>query len=104
MHDAALVGLVVAVALAFDFTNGFHDTANAISTSVSTHALAPRIAVLLSAAMNFVGAFVTLKVAATIASGVVDPKAHHLTLVMIVAALVGAIGWNLVTWWQGLPS
>jgi len=104
MPDVALVAIVVVVALGFDFTNGFHDTANAISTTVSTHALSPRPAVLLSAMMNFIGAFVTLKVAATIGSGVVDPKAHHITLVMILAALLGAIAWNLITWRKGLPS
>lgn len=104
MHDAALVILVVVVALSFDFTNGFHDTANAIATSVSTHALSPRMAVVLSAVMNFIGAFVTLKVAATIASGVVDPSKHTITLVMILSALLGAIIWNLLTWWRGLPS
>src|SRR5579872_372206 len=104
MHDTALVAVVVVIALGFDFTNGFHDTANAIATSVSTHALSPRLAVLLSSAMNFVGAFVTLKVAATIGSGVIDPKHHHITLVMIIAALLGAIVWNLVTWYGGLPS
>jgi len=96
--------IVVVAALAFDFTNGFHDTANAIATSISTHALSPRIAVVLSAVMNFVGAFVTLKVAATIGSGVIDPKHHHITLTMIMAALLGAIGWNLLTWYRGLPS
>ncbi len=104
MHDTALVAVVAIVALGFDFTNGFHDTANAIATSVSTHALSPRVAVMLSAVMNFVGAFVTLKVAATIGSGVVDPKKHHITLVMIIAALLGAIAWNLITWYRGLPS
>jgi PiT family inorganic phosphate transporter len=104
MHDTVLVVIVVIVALGFDFTNGFHDTANAIATSVSTHALSPRTAVLLSSVMNFVGAFVTLKVAATIGSGVVDPKKHHITLVMIIAALLGAIIWNLITWRRGLPS
>jgi PiT family inorganic phosphate transporter len=104
MHDTALVTVVVLVALGFDFTNGFHDTANAIATSVSTHALSPRAAVGLSAVMNFVGAFVTLKVAATIGSGVVDPKHHHITLVMIISALLGAIAWNLTTWYYGLPS
>ena len=102
MHDALLVTLVVVVALGFDFTNGFHDTANAIATSVSTHALSPRAAVILSAGMNFAGAFVTLKVAATIGSGVAPPE--KVTLVMIIAALVGAIGWNLITWYGGLPS
>lgn len=104
MHNLALIVVVVVVALGFDFTNGFHDTANAIATSVSTHALSPRAAVLLSSAMNFVGAFVTLQVAATIGSGVIDPKKHTLTLVMIIAALLGAIGWNLITWYWGLPS
>jgi PiT family inorganic phosphate transporter len=104
MHDTALVVLVVIIALGFDFTNGFHDTANAIATSVSTHALSPRVAVLLSSVMNFVGAFVTLQVAATIGSGVIDPKKYHITLVMIIAALLGAIIWNLITWYGGLPS
>jgi inorganic phosphate transporter, PiT family len=102
MHDTALVVIVIAVALGFNITNGFHDTANAIATSVSTHALAPRFAVILSAVMNFVGAFVTLKVAATIGSGVADPK--QITLFMILAALIGAIVWNLITWYYGLPS
>lgn len=97
-----LVILVVVVALLFDFTNGFHDTANAISTSVSTHALSPRIAVLLSAIMNFVGAFVTLKVAATIGSGIIPPGSA--TLWMVTMALIGAIVWNLLTWYGGLPS
>jgi inorganic phosphate transporter, PiT family len=104
MHEKLLVGLVIATALGFDFTNGFHDTANAIATTVSTHALSPRLAVLLSAVMNFVGAFVTLQVAATIGSGVVNPKHHHITLVMVLSALLGAIVWNLVTWSRGLPS
>lgn len=104
MPEWLLVAVVVATALSFDFTNGFHDTANAIATSVSTHALSPRAAVILSAIMNFVGAFVTLKVAATIASGVIDPKVHTITLVMILSSLIGAIAWNLVTWSRGLPS
>ena len=102
MHDTLLVVVVVMVALLFDFTNGFHDTANAIATTVSTHALSPQAAVLLSAVMNFIGAFVTLKVAATIGSGIVPPD--KVTLVMIVAALIGAIAWNLITWFYGLPS
>jgi len=102
MPDGVLVAIVVIVALLFDFTNGFHDTANAIATSVSTHAMAPGAAVILSAVMNFVGAFVTLKVAATIGSGVAPPG--KITLVMIVAALLGAISWNLITWYYGLPS
>ena len=93
---------VVAVALFFDFTNGFHDTANAIATSVSTRALSPRIAVLLAAILNFVGAFYSLKVAATIAKDIVNPEA--VTLSVILAGLVGAITWNLITWFLGLPS
>jgi PiT family inorganic phosphate transporter len=93
---------VVAVALFFDFTNGFHDTANSIATSVSTRALSPRVAVLTSAVLNFAGAFVSLKVAATVAKGIVDPEA--ITLKIILAGLVGAITWNLITWYLGLPS
>jgi PiT family inorganic phosphate transporter len=99
--DVVLV-IVVATALAFDFTNGFHDTANAIATSVSTRAMSPRFAVLLSAVLNFAGAFISLKVAATVASGIVDPGA--ITTTVVFAGLVGAIAWNLATWWFGLPS
>jgi PiT family inorganic phosphate transporter len=99
--DVTLV-FVVAVALFFDFTNGFHDTANAIATSVSTRAVPPRLAVLGSAALNFAGAFVSIKVAATVAKGVVDPSA--ITLSVVLAGLVGAITWNLITWYIGLPS
>jgi PiT family inorganic phosphate transporter len=101
MEDLTLVAVVV-VALFFDFTNGFHDTANSIATSVSTRALTPRTAVLVAAVMNFVGAFVSLKVAATIATGIVNPEA--ITLSVVLAGLVGAITWNLVTWFMGLPS
>jgi PiT family inorganic phosphate transporter len=93
---------VIAVALFFDFTNGFHDTANSIATSVSTRALSPRLAVLTSAVLNFAGAFVSFKVAATIAKGIVDPAA--ITLKIVLAGLVGAITWNLITWYLGLPS
>src|SRR5574340_1081746 len=99
--DVTLVA-VVAVALFFDFTNGFHDTANSIATSVSTRALSPRFAVLMSAALNFAGAFVSINVAATIAKGIVQPGA--ITLSIILAGVVGAITWNLVTWLLGLPS
>jgi PiT family inorganic phosphate transporter len=99
--DLTLVA-VVAVALFFDFTNGFHDTANSIATSVSTRALSPRVAVLTSAVLNFAGAFVSLKVAATVAKGIVDPEA--ITLKIVLAGLVGAITWNLITWYLGLPS
>jgi len=101
VEDLTLVAVVV-VALFFDFTNGFHDTANSIATSVSTRALSPRIAVLLAAILNFAGALVSLKVAATIAKGIVNPEA--ITLSVVLAGLVGAITWNLVTWFLGLPS
>ena len=93
---------VIVVALFFDFTNGFHDTANSIATSVSTRAISPRNAVLMAAFFNFIGAFISFKVAATIAKGIVDPDA--ITLKIILAGLVGAITWNLVTWYLGLPS
>lgn len=93
---------VVAVALFFDFTNGFHDAANAIATSVSTRALSPRIAVLYAAVLNFAGAFVFFEVAATVAKGIVDPQA--VTLDIVLAGLVGAITWNLITWYLGLPT
>jgi len=99
--DIILV-IVVVTALAFDFTNGFHDTANAIATSISTRALAPRTAVTLASILNFVGAFISLQVAATIASGIVD--ADLITTTVIFAGLIGAIFWNLVTWYFGLPS
>jgi len=94
--------IVVATALAFDFTNGFHDTANAIATSISTRAMSPRAAVLMSAVLNFVGAFVSLEVAATVAKGIVSADAVTPTIVF--GGLIGAIAWNLATWWFGLPS
>jgi inorganic phosphate transporter, PiT family len=99
--ELTLVAVVV-VALFFDFTNGFHDTANSIATSVSTRALSPRAAVVSSAVLNFAGAFVSLEVAATVATGIVDPEA--ITLKIVLAGLVGAITWNLFTWYLGLPS
>jgi PiT family inorganic phosphate transporter len=99
--DIVLV-IVVGTALAFDFTNGFHDTANAIATSVSTRAMSPRFAVALSAVLNFLGAFISLEVAATIGQGIVEAGAVSTTVVF--AGLVGAIAWNLATWWLGLPS
>src|SRR5919109_1310594 len=101
MDDFTLVS-VVAVALFFDFTNGFHDTANSIATSVSTRALSPRAAVLSAAVLNFFGAFVSFEVAATIAKGIVDQEV--ITLEIVLAGLVGAITWNLITWYLGLPS
>ena len=94
--------LVVGTALAFDFTNGFHDTANASPRAVGTRAMSPRFAVGLAATLNFVGAFISLKVAATIAPGIVNSDV--VTTTVIFAGLVGAITWNLVTWWYGLPS
>ncbi|HWK30029.1 MAG TPA: inorganic phosphate transporter [Solirubrobacter sp.] len=102
MHSDAVLWIVVATAIVFDFTNGFHDTANAIATSVSTRALSPRFAVAMAAGLNFVGAFLSLAVAATIAKGIVD--AASITLLTVFAGLVGAIAWNLVTWYFGLPS
>jgi inorganic phosphate transporter, PiT family len=99
--DIVLV-IVVVTALAFDFTNGFHDTANAIATSVSTRAMSPRFAVALSAVLNFAGAFISLKVAATVGAGIVNSEAVSTTVVF--AGLVGAIAWNLATWYLGLPS
>src|SRR5438874_6459798 len=101
MNDALLV-VVVAIALGFDFTNGFHDTANAIATSVGTRAVTPRMAVLVASVANLAGAFVTTAVAKSVAKGIID--ANLATMQTLVAALVGAIAWNLLTWWFGLPS
>jgi len=100
-NDTVLV-LVVITALCFDFTNGFHDTGNAMATSIATGALGPRTAVAISGVLNFVGAFLSLAVAATIASGLVDTKV--VTLTVVAAGLAGGIIWNLVTWLFGIPS
>jgi PiT family inorganic phosphate transporter len=97
-----IVVIVVATALAFDFTNGFHDTANVVATSISTRALSPRVAVGFAAILNFVGAFISLEVAATVAKDVVDSSV--VTPLMLFGGLVGAISWNLITWYFGLPS
>jgi inorganic phosphate transporter, PiT family len=102
METDVIVVIVVATALAFDFTNGFHDTANVVATSISTRAMPPRIAVGYAAVLNFAGAFISLEVAATIANDVVDPAA--VGLLAVFAGLVGAIAWNLITWYFGLPS
>jgi inorganic phosphate transporter, PiT family len=103
MSEADLIlGIVVCTALTFDFTNGFHDTANVVATSISTRAMAPRIAVAFAAILNFVGAFISLEVAATVASDVVEAGA--ITTTVVFAGLVGAIAWNLITWYFGLPS
>jgi PiT family inorganic phosphate transporter len=98
----ALLIVVVITALAFDFTNGFHDTANAMATTIATGALRPRVAVALSALLNFVGAFISIAVATTIAKDIVSSS--QITLEILFAALLGAILWNLVTWAMGLPS
>ncbi|MET0435572.1 MAG: inorganic phosphate transporter [Cellulomonas sp.] len=104
--ELALVVVVVALALGFDYTNGFHDAANAIATSVSTRALTPRAALLMAAVMNFTGALLGTEVAETIATSIVDlsDASPHQALVVVLCALVGAIVWNLITWWFGLPS
>lgn len=96
--------IVVFLALAFDFINGFHDTANAIATSVSTRALKPRTAIILAASMNFVGAMMFTGVAKTIGGGVADPATLDNGLEVMIATLISAIIWNLVTWWFGIPS
>jgi PiT family inorganic phosphate transporter len=103
--ELAIVIAVVVVALAFDYTNGFHDAANAIATSVSTRALTPRIALIVAAVMNFVGALLGQEVAKTV-QGVltIDGVSQNHGLVIVLAGLIGAITWNLVTWYFGLPS
>jgi inorganic phosphate transporter, PiT family len=101
LNDVLLV-VVVAVALGFDFTNGFHDTANAVATSVSTRALTPRLAVLIASCANLAGAFVTTAVAKTVGKDIV--ASDLITTKSVLAALLGAIAWNLLTWWLGLPS
>jgi inorganic phosphate transporter, PiT family len=101
VNDFLLV-LVVITALGFDFTNGFHDTGNAMATSIATKALSPRVAVGLSGALNLVGAFLSLSVAATIASGLVET--NLVTLTVVAAGLAGGITWNLLTWLFGIPS
>lgn len=101
--ELALVITVVVVALAFDYTNGFHDAANAIATSISTRALTPRVALTLAALMNFAGALLGQKVAHTV-SDVITPSSDNHGLVVVIAGLIGAITWNLTTWYFGLPS
>src|SRR6266480_4923902 len=102
MEGDVLLVLVVVVALGFDFTNGFHDTANAVATSVSTRALSPRMAVALASVANLVGAFVTTAVAKTVGKNIID--SNLATTKTVLAAVMGAIAWNLLTWWFGLPS
>ncbi len=102
MDTEIILWIVIGVALAFDFTNGFHDTANSMAATIATGALRPKAAVTLAAVLNVFGAFISLAVAATIAKGIVDQGA--VTLPIIFGGLVGAIAWNLVTWYYGLPS
>jgi inorganic phosphate transporter, PiT family len=102
MDTAVIVVVVVLTALIFDFTNGFHDTANAMATSIASGALRPKAAVAIAGCLNLVGAFLSVEVARTISSGLVDEVT--ITPVVIFAGLVGAILWNLVTWFLGMPS
>jgi inorganic phosphate transporter, PiT family len=102
MHNDAIIVLVVIIALGFDFTNGFHDTGNAMATSIATGALPPKVAVGISGVLNLVGAFLSLSVAATIASGLVNTGA--VTPVVVFCGLAGGIAWNLATWYFGIPS
>ena len=99
-----LLVLIVLVALVFDFTNGAHDSANAIATVVSTKVLSPRTAVVMAAVLNLGGALLGDEVAATLGKGVVNPEVVAGSQVLVLAALVGAIGWNLITWYAGIPS
>ncbi len=102
MHDDVVLVIVVATALIFDFTNGFHDTANVVATSISTRAMPPRLAIGYAAILNFVGAVISLAVAATVAQDIVS--ADVITPTVVFAGLVGAISWNLITWYYGLPA
>jgi PiT family inorganic phosphate transporter len=104
--ELALALIVIVVALGFDFTNGFHDAANAIATAVSTRALRPRVALTIAACMNFIGALLGTQVAETIAKDIVNLSAlgTHEQLTIVLAGLLGAVTWNLITWWRGLPS
>ena len=99
-----LVILIVFIALAFDYTNGFHDAANAIATTVATKALSAKKALAMAAVGNLVGAFLSEGVAKTVGKGVIDVESSNAGLVVVMAALLGAIAWNLLTWWLGLPS
>ena len=103
MPDMYLVGLVIILALCFDFINGFHDTANAIATCVATRALSPKIAIMMSAFLNFVGAMISTGVAKTIGGEIVTSP-HMVDSVVLIAALASAIFWNLFTWRIGMPS
>jgi PiT family inorganic phosphate transporter len=102
MSGDIILVIVVCTAIAFDFTNGFHDTANVVATTISTRAISPRAAIAIASLLNFVGAFISLKVAATIGKGFVET--HAVTTTVVFAGLIGAIAWNLATWYYGLPS
>jgi inorganic phosphate transporter, PiT family len=102
MHNDVVLVIVVGTALAFDFTNGFHDTANVVATSISTRAMPPRLAIGYAAVLNFVGALISLAVAATVAQDIVS--ATVITPTVVFAGLIGATSWNLITWYFGLPS
>ncbi len=102
MDSDVILVIVVATALAFDFTNGFHDTANVVATSISTGAARPSVAIGFASLLNFVGAFISISVAATVAKDVVN--ADVITPTIVFAGLIGAIAWNLITWYFGLPS
>jgi PiT family inorganic phosphate transporter len=102
--EFALILVVIVVALGFDYTNGFHDAANAIATSVSTRALSPRAALIMAAVMNLAGAFLGTAVASTVGKGIISAPEGTAGLVVVLAALIGAIAWNLITWWFGMPS
>ncbi|MBV9196443.1 MAG: inorganic phosphate transporter [Solirubrobacterales bacterium] len=106
MGSELVLILVVIAAVAFDFTNGFHDTANAMATSIATGALKPKVAVSISAVLNFAGAFISISVAATIAKGIVNPTVlgGGDGLELVLAALIGAMTWNLITWYLAIPS
>src|SRR4028119_2347191 len=101
--ELAVIIAVVVVALVFDYTNGFHDAANAIATSISTGALTPRVALGMAAVMNFVGAFLGQEVAKTV-SDTINPGDGSHGLVIVMCGLIGAITWNMITWYFGLPS
>src|SRR3712207_340321 len=96
--------VIVVVALAFDYTNGFHDAANSIAVAVSTKALTPRVALALAAVMNLVGALLSTSVAKTVGAGIIDAPTGSDGLQLVFAALIGAITWNMITWYYGLPS
>jgi len=100
---AALI-MIIVLALLFDYTNGFHDAANAIASAISTRALTPRTALVIAAVANLGGALLSTGVAVTIAKSIIDPPSGPQGMVVVLAALVGAIAWNFITWYFGLPS